>query len=238
MNVLNKAVYYPSKAYPGAWNDLDMLQVGNGGLSDTESIAHMSLWAALKSPLLMTNVLSRIDPPTLSILQNPAVLAVSQDPLGSAATRRWRYHVEGGGEIQMYTGSLSGGDQLVLLLNNSPKETTMNASLIDIFWDEGPSGTAAQVQRSWDVYDLWANRMSNAQAAAIINGTALSDSRYNMTAKGGARHVYAQVPPSESKELMGERVGTVQARGTVVARVPAHGVAMFRLRERARKDEL
>lgn len=43
MNVLNKAVYYPSKAYAGAWNDLDMLrefsylhrQIGDGCLLTT-----------------------------------------------------------------------------------------------------------------------------------------------------------------------------------------------------------
>lgn len=241
MNVVNKAVYYPSKAFPGAWNDLDMLQVGNGGLTDSESVAHFSLWAALKSPLLMTNVMSRIDPPTLSILQNTAVLAVSQDPVGSAATRRWRYYVDDvdeyhKGEIQMYSGPLSGGDQLLLFLNSGTKDREMNASLVDIFWDQGASGTAKQIQQSWDIYDLWANRMSDEQAAAIINGTAAPP--FNMTAMGGARHVYAQVPLPASNELMGLKVGTVQAGGTVTAQVPAHGVAMLRLRAQSKKDEL
>lgn len=68
----------------------------------------------------MTNVMSKIDPPTLSILQNPAVLAVSQDPMGLSAFRIWRHYVDdvdeyGKGEIQMFSGILSGGDQLVLL---------------------------------------------------------------------------------------------------------------------------
>jgi len=189
----------------------------------------------------MTNVMSRIDPPTLSILQNTAVLAVSQDPVGSAATRRWRYYVDDvdeyhKGEIQMYSGPLSGGDQLLLFLNSGTKDREMNASLVDIFWDQGASGTAKQIQQSWDIYDLWANRMSDEQAAAIINGTAAPP--FNMTAMGGARHVYAQVPLPASSELMGLKVGTVQAGGTVTAQVPAHGVAMLRLRAQSKKDEL
>lgn len=208
----------------------------------------MSLWAAFKSPLLMTNVLSKIDPPTLSILQNPAVLAVSQDPVGSSVNRIWRYYVDdvdanGYGEIQLFSGGLAGGDQLVLLLNAGAKDRTMNTTLEDIFWEDGPGGTASQVQQSWDVYDLWANRMSNETAAAIINGAnsnstgGAAAAPINMTALGGARHVYSQVPPSNSKALMGTKVGSVQPRGTVKAFVKAHGVAMLRLRQQ-QKDEL
>lgn len=209
----------------------------------------MSLWAAFKSPLLMTNVLSNIDPPTLSILQNPAVLAVSQDPVGSSVNRIWRYYVDdvdanGYGEIQLFSGGLAGGDQLVLLLNAGSKDRTMNATLEDIFWEDGPGGTASQVQQSWDVYDLWANRMSNETAAAIINaanstGSAAPAAPINMTALGGAKHVYSQVPPSDSKALMGTKVGSVQPSGTVKAFVKAHGVAMLRLRQQSqKKDEL
>ncbi|KAJ5197078.1 hypothetical protein N7449_007557 [Penicillium cf. viridicatum] len=248
MNTINKAAYYPSKSVPGAWNDLDMLQVGNGGFTDNEAVAHFSLWAALKSPLIMTNVMSKIDPPTLSILQNPAVLAVSQDPMGLSAFRIWRHYVDdvdeyGKGEIQMFSGILSGGDQLVLLLNAGAKDREMNASLKDVFWNDGRScGTSDKVYKEWDIYDLWANRMSNETANAIINGrgngTSLSERAFNVTSMGGAKKVYSQVPPSSSKELMGSKVGSVKARGTVTAQVKAHGVAMLRLRAQNTNDEL
>ncbi|KAL4898798.1 alpha-galactosidase/alpha-n-acetylgalactosaminidase [Aspergillus ambiguus] len=235
MNVLNMAAYYPSKAFEGAWNDLDMLQVGNGGLTDDESIAHFSLWAAVKSPLLMTNVMTKIDAKTLSILQNPAVLAVSQDPLGSVAIRRWRYYVDdtdefGKGEIQMYTGPLSGGDQLVVLLNAGSKPREMNATLVDIFWADGPDGTASEIQKSWDIYDLWANRMSDDDAWAIINGTSSQGASmngptgYNLSAMGGFEKVYSETPTSSSKMLMGSKVGSVNPSGTVKAHVRPHGV--------------
>ncbi|KAH8695022.1 alpha-galactosidase/alpha-n-acetylgalactosaminidase [Talaromyces proteolyticus] len=245
LNVLNKAVYYVSKAFPGAWNDLDMLQVGNGGLSDQESIAHFSLWAAFKSPLLMTNVMTKIDAQTLSILQNPAVLAISQDPMGSSVSRIWRHPVadvdaNGYGEIQLFSGNLMGGDQVVVLLNGGTQAREMNATLEDIFWESGVAGTASQVQQAWDVYDVWANRMDNETANAIINGTAVpAGSRFNATARGGAPRVYSQPPVVGDRWLMGSKVASVQPRGTVTARVAAHGVALLRLRaQSSKKNEL
>lgn len=183
----------------------------------------------------MTNVMTKIDAPTLSILQNSAVLAVSQDPEGSSAVRVWRYAVDGG-EIQMFSGSLSGGDQVVLLLNGGSTAREMNATLTEIFWMDGASGTASQVQSSWDVYDLWADRMSNSTADAIIQGDGKRP--INMTAMGGAEKVYAQTPLPTTKALMGSKVGNVKAAGTVKAHVRPHGVAMLRLREVKSNDEL
>jgi alpha-galactosidase len=108
----------------------------------------MSLWAAFKSPLLMTNVMTDIDAPTLSILQNPAVLAISQDPTGSSVSRIWRNSVADG-EIQLFSGSLTGGDQVVVLLNGGSKAREMTATLEDIFWESGVAGTASQVRSAW-----------------------------------------------------------------------------------------
>lgn len=42
-NIMNKASFIVSKAEPGGWNDLDMLEVGNGAMTDTEYIAHFSM---------------------------------------------------------------------------------------------------------------------------------------------------------------------------------------------------
>jgi alpha-galactosidase len=212
-------------------------EVGNGGLTDDEAISHFSLWAALKSPLLMTNVLNKIDGPTISILQNTAVLAVSQDPTGSSAVRMWRHYVDDG-EIQLYSGPLSGGDQIVLLLNCGSIARDMNATLVDIFWANGAKGTASQVRSAWDIYDLWGGRMSNITAQGIIQGGENATWPIDMSNLGGASKVYSQVPLPASKALMGTKVGSVKASGTVKARVRPHGVAMLRLRAQKSNDEL
>ena len=253
MNILNKVSGFVDKGIPGAWNDLDMLEVGNGGMTDEEYKTHFSMWAAVKSPLLMGNDIRVLTPQSLSILTNPAVLAVSQDPLGSSAVRMWRYPVAdtdryGQGEIQMWTGTLTGGDQLVVLLNGGASARAMNASLADIFYDDGPEGSAPQVQQAWDIYDLWANRMPNATAEAILSGNSSSSAANTTTASIGqyffnvTENSYADALARNESLLMGTMIGTVQAKGTVEAMVPSHGVAMMRLRSKGgsmrKRDEL
>jgi alpha-galactosidase len=94
LNIVNKVSEIQSKAQPGGWNDMDMLEVGNGGMDDDEYLSQMSLWAMMKSPLIMGNNLNAISAASLSILINPAVIAMSQNPAGSAGQRVWRYDVD------------------------------------------------------------------------------------------------------------------------------------------------
>jgi len=47
---MNKAAFVVSKAQPGGWNDLDMLEVGNGAMTDTEYVAHFSMCMCCHSP--------------------------------------------------------------------------------------------------------------------------------------------------------------------------------------------
>ncbi len=59
-----------------------VLQVGRGLLSSTEDMSHFSLWAIAKSPLIMGCDVRNLSATSLSILTNPEVIAVNQDPLG------------------------------------------------------------------------------------------------------------------------------------------------------------
>ncbi|KAH8112695.1 alpha-galactosidase/alpha-n-acetylgalactosaminidase, partial [Phellopilus nigrolimitatus] len=263
MNVLNKVANFPSKGITGAWNDLDILQVGLGAMSDDEYLLHFSMWAAVKSPLILGMDLSSLSPATYSIISNAAILAVSQDPGSGSVFRIWRHAAPddadayGQGEVSMWTGGLSGGDQLVVLLNAANSSRELSASLEDIFWDDGPAGTAGQVAAAWDVYDVWGNRMDADTAAQIIaaaqNSSSSSSSaaepgaqapfsapadppppigaqyRYNATAMGGYGPGLAQGLPV----LLGKRVGAVPPRGALNATVPRHGVGVFRLRQNA-----
>jgi len=72
-------------AGPDHWNDPDMLEVGNPGLSLTESRSHFSLWCMLAAPLIAGNDLRKMSPEVLAILMNKEAIAVDQDPLGKQA---------------------------------------------------------------------------------------------------------------------------------------------------------
>ena len=52
-------------AKPGAWNDPDMLEVGNGGMTHDQYQSHFALWAALKAPLLIGCDLTKVTSSTL-----------------------------------------------------------------------------------------------------------------------------------------------------------------------------
>jgi len=67
-------------AKPGAWNDPDMLEVGNGGLSHAEELTHFALWAISKSPLIIGADLTTISKESLAILKNKDLIDINQDP--------------------------------------------------------------------------------------------------------------------------------------------------------------
>lgn len=69
-------------AGPGRWNDPDMLEVGNGGMTATEDQAHFSLWCIVSAPLISGNNLTAMSAQTFSILTNAELIGVDQDPAG------------------------------------------------------------------------------------------------------------------------------------------------------------
>ncbi|XP_045204113.2 alpha-N-acetylgalactosaminidase-like [Mercenaria mercenaria] len=78
---------FSSYAKPGAWNDPDMLTIGNFGLSYEESKVQMAMWAIWASPLIMSTDLRSISPEAKFLLQNKHLIAINQDPLGIQGKR-------------------------------------------------------------------------------------------------------------------------------------------------------
>jgi alpha-galactosidase len=118
-------------AAPGHWNDPDMLEVGNGGMTGDEYRTHMSLWAILAAPLLAGNDLSKMTPETLSILTNKEVIAVDQDPLGKQGDR-----ASAVGMTEIWTKPLSGGAVAAGLFNRDETEHQVTLHLRDIGFED------------------------------------------------------------------------------------------------------
>jgi alpha-galactosidase len=83
---VEKQVPTAPRAGPGHWNDPDMLEIGNGGMTDDEYRTHMSLWALVAAPLLAGNDVRSMSSATKAILLNKEVIQVDQDPLGKQAS--------------------------------------------------------------------------------------------------------------------------------------------------------
>lgn len=232
MNIVNKVAPYVDRGAPGGWNDLDMLEVGLGGMTDNEYIAHFSMWSALKSPLLIGADLRELSTKTLSILNNPAVIAVNQDPIGRAVARiNQDFNVKkdkyGQGETQIWTGPLYPNDQLLILLNAADEDLTMKTDLNEIFVHEGPEGSAPQTKQKFDIYDLWADRMDDFTAQQILEGHAqYKKDWYNSTAIP-----YKTGLDNGDERLMGKKIGSIGPnKPELSVQVPRHSLKMYRLR--------
>jgi alpha-galactosidase len=140
---LDQSAQHSHIARPGAWNDPDMLEVGNGGMTDDEYRAHMSLWAIQAAPLIAGNDLRGMSEATRIILTNPEVIAVDQDSLGAQGILVW----EPVPDLQVWERPLRNGTHAVVLLNRSAKTDTITAYLprVGIHTD------------SASIRDLWAH---------------------------------------------------------------------------------
>lgn len=128
-------------AGPGHWNDPDMLEIGNGGMSETEYRTHMSLWSLLAAPLLAGNDLRDVPAGILEILTNKEVVAVDQDKLGKQGVR-----VSKSGDLEVWARPLADGGHAVGLFNRGEASAKVSARWSDL----GITG-------SHQVRDLWAH---------------------------------------------------------------------------------
>ena len=137
---------------PESWNDADMLEIGNPGLSDTEAQAQMSMWAISPSPLLAGADLAHMSARSREIYTNREVLAVNQDPLGAGADKL----AELAPGLEVWSkplGSRTGGSYAVMLLNSTGAAAPMQLSWSQLDLDDSPA-----------VRDLWAHRVVESSA--------------------------------------------------------------------------
>jgi len=141
-------------AGPGHWNDPDMLEVGNKGLSLAESRAHFSLWCMLAAPLMAGNDLRKMTPEILNILTNKEVIAIDQDPLGKQGYRLIKHISK-----EIWVKELSNGDWAICFLNtgDEPLKLSMNWDHFGILkgeykvrniWEKENLGTTKQLFNS------------------------------------------------------------------------------------------
>ena len=142
-------------AGPGHWNDPDMLEVGNGGMTTEEYKTHFSLWCMLAAPLLAGNDLQNMSPETKSILTNKEIIALDQDILGKQA-ELWRNN----GDYQIWMKMLAKDEKAVCLLNSSDEKKTVlvDFGLIAQARTEGAEDSKPLKLENFTVRDLWEHK--------------------------------------------------------------------------------
>jgi alpha-galactosidase len=133
-------------AGPGHWNDPDMLEVGNGGMTFTEYKSHFSLWCLLASPLMAGNDLRTMSPEIRDILTNREVISLNQDKLGIQGSR-----IRDDGDQEVWAKRLKDGSRAVVLFNRDAKTAG-----IKVNWQELglTGGKTAKVRDLWLHKDL------------------------------------------------------------------------------------
>jgi alpha-galactosidase len=116
LDILDQQAGLAAYAGPGHWNDPDMLEIGNGGMTDAQYRAQLSLWAILAAPLIAGNDLTQMSPATRAILTNREVIAVDQDSLGMEGHRVWK-----DGDAEIWVRPLTEGREAVVLLNRGDR---------------------------------------------------------------------------------------------------------------------
>ncbi len=148
LDIVDQQVGLESFAGPGHWNDPDMLEVGNGGMTDTEYRSHFSLWAILAAPLIAGNDLRSMQPATREILTNKEVIAVDQDALGKEGHRAYK-----NGDLEVWSKDLADGSRAVVLLNRRATEQEIAVQWVDLGY---PAHLDARVRDLWSHKDLGA----------------------------------------------------------------------------------
>ncbi len=142
--LLDMQVGLEKYAGPGGWNDPDMLEVGNGGMTAAEYRSHFGFWCLLAAPLMAGNDLRQMAPEIKDILTNSEVIAVDQDPLGIQG-----HKLRGDRSGEVWEKRLDGGAHAVILFNRgqAPQQIAVSWQEIGLPYDAEPM-----------VRDLWAKK--------------------------------------------------------------------------------
>jgi alpha-galactosidase len=141
LDILDQQAGLAGSSHPGAWNDPDMLEVGNGYLTDDENRAHFSLWALLNAPLIAGNDVRHMSDEVRAVLTNREVIAVDQDWGGHQGSK-----VRDDGNTEVWAKPMSDGSVAVILLNRGRGPVTIATTADEI---------GAKAAASYTVRDLW-----------------------------------------------------------------------------------
>ncbi|MDP1675341.1 MAG: glycoside hydrolase family 27 protein [Bacteroidota bacterium] len=151
--ILDKNAELGKYAGPGGWNDPDMLQVGNGVLTDAESRSHFTLWCMMAAPLILGNDIRSMTPAIKEILTNKEIIALNQDALGKQGYKWWTLD----GKIELWIKPLSNDEVALCFFNRSD-----GVKNIDFDWNKyfsNLNGKTYNVTDKMNIRDVWLKKV-------------------------------------------------------------------------------
>jgi len=164
INIVDKEKDLAKYAGPGYWNDPDMLEVGNGGMTTEEYRTHFSLWCMLAAPLMAGNDLGNMSPETADILKNAEVIALDQDALGKQG-----FCYRDNGDYEIWIKKLVNNEKAVCLLNRGDEEKTVQVDYNvllkanDNYWASEPYKL-----ENYKLRDLWEHKEVSLEKSTVF----------------------------------------------------------------------
>ncbi len=161
MDIFDKQKGLDKYAEPGHWNDPDMLEVGNGGMTTEEYKTHFSLWCMLAAPLMAGNDIQNMTPETREILTNKEVIALDQDQLGKQG-----YCYRDNGNYEIWIKDLADNERAICLLNRSDerKSVQVDFDLLLRVTQSYHESTGNKLS-NYKVKDLWEHKELNVDSS-------------------------------------------------------------------------
>jgi alpha-galactosidase len=213
LSIMKQNLPLADAAGPGHWNDPDMLEVGNGGMTDTEYRTHFSMWSVMAAPLLIGSDLRKATPETFEILSNQEVIAVDQDPLGKQGAV-----VSSTGGRWVVAKEMKDGSRVVALFNETGSAQRISTTAKEAGLPEADAYTTR---------DLWQHTTYNTaggiSATVPAHGTVLL--------RVAADSTWAAYPPAVELGLNGSplveggRSAPLTTTVTDLGRTPAKSVS-------------
>ncbi|MGW1093510.1 NPCBM/NEW2 domain-containing protein [Streptomyces sp. NPDC002596] len=213
LSIMKQNLPLAAAAGPGHWNDPDMLEVGNGGMTDTEYRTHFSMWSVMAAPLLIGSDLRKATPETFEILSNQEVIAVDQDPLGKQGAV-----VSSTGGRWVVAKEMKDGSRVVALFNETGSAQRISTTAKEAGLPEADAYTTR---------DLWQHTTYNTaggiSATVPAHGTVLL--------RVAADSTWAAYPPAVELGLNGSplveagRSAPLTTTVTDLGRTPAKSVS-------------
>jgi alpha-galactosidase len=208
--IARNAPLYPY-AGPGHWNDPDMMEIGNGGMTATEYRTHMSMWAMMAAPLLIGTDLRSASPETMAILSNREIIAIDQDRLGVQGAV-----VADRDGLMVLDKPLANGDRAIALYNSTDSLATVSIPVHQ---------TGLARARAYRLQDVWTGAVRQAgstiAAAVPAHGTVV----YRVRPVANPASVEPIVPVGAS---LGTLVPRPAGDGTLTTTVTNHGDGSIR----------
>ncbi|MDX6331066.1 MAG: hypothetical protein QOI83_3449 [Streptomycetaceae bacterium] len=170
LSIYKANVQLAQYAGPGAWNDPDMLEVGNG-MSFTEDRSEFSLWSEMAAPLIAGTDLRSASAATLSLYGNKEVIAVDQDSLGKQGTE-----VSSSGGLHVLAKPLANGDVSVVLFNENSSAATITTSA---------TAAGLPAASSYRLNNLWSHVVSSTSGSISATVRAHGSVMYRVSVGSG-----------------------------------------------------